>query len=353
MSSIIPRVESKYAVSPGGHKLEWVDAFDLHLSGLAWQNEKHYRRLSNSVQDKLSENLARLSSYSAGASIYFETNSPSLSIHWQHKGFLKNAGTNNICSYGLDLYLFENDKWRFVTAGASHEIENYLEIMAFMEQRPRKYCLHLPLFTEIELLRIGIDVGSDLQKIMPYKDKPLLFYGTSIVHGSAASRPGMTYPAQISRALKRTHYNFGFASNGRMDPIIGQCISELDVDLIMVDPIPNMSIDTIEKNAYIFMKHILERKNKIPVVMVSCFPYSTYGFYRSTTKAFDVCNPAFLKIFERLKNEGHENLHYFVANNMIGDDFEGTMDGTHPNDLGFYRITQNMVPYLTKLLRYT
>jgi lysophospholipase L1-like esterase len=36
---------------------------------------------------------------------------------------------------------------------------------------------------------------------------------------------------------------------------------------------------------------------------------------------------------------------------MIGDDFEGTVDGVHPNDLGMMRIAESLEPAIKKLIK--
>jgi len=35
---------------------------------------------------------------------------------------------------------------------------------------------------------------------------------------------------------------------------------------------------------------------------------------------------------------------------MIGDDHEGTVDGTHPNDLGYDRMIQYITPLISDIL---
>ena len=36
--------------------------------------------------------------------------------------------------------------------------------------------------------------------------------------------------------------------------------------------------------------------------------------------------------------------------NYFGDDFDGSNDGSHPNDLGMYRIAEFMTKQISKLL---
>ena len=350
MSADFSKIDSNYKVSPGGSNLEWYDACDMHISGKGWGHEqKHFRRLPDSAKELVTPNVWRLSTYSTGLSVYFKTTSASLSIHWKLKEILKIGSATATSANGMDLYICEKGKWRFVTSCSSFELENNIEVMAFLDNSPKKYCLNLPLFSEPEFIRIGIDQGSQIKKLVPFSAKPILFYGTSIVHGSAASRPGMTYPAQICRALGVPQMNLGFSGNGKMEMVIAHLLAEQNPSLYVIDPLPNMGPDLVKENAYPFLKYLLEKKKGVPILMVSCIPYCSYGYIRSTTKTFNESNPLFKAVFEKLKSEGYSNLHYYSADKILGDDFDGTIDGTHPNDLGFYRITQNLIPVIKEL----
>jgi hypothetical protein len=54
--------------------------------------------------------------------------------------------------------------------------------------------------------------------------------------------------------------------------------------------------------------------------------------------------------FEKLKAAGVTGLTYIPGDNLLGDDGEGTTDGSHPNDLGFVRQADVMEPYLRAAL---
>ena len=41
-------------------------------------------------------------------------------------------------------------------------------------------------------------------------DKPIIFYGSSITHGAAPSRPGNTYETLISQKYNLNYANLGF-----------------------------------------------------------------------------------------------------------------------------------------------
>ena len=56
------------------------------------------------------------------------------------------------------------------------------------------------------------------------------------------------------------------------------------------------------------------------------------------------------KAFDHLQSAGVKNLHFGDEKNPIGDDGEGTVDGSHPTDLGMMRYADSLEPQLRKLL---
>ena len=67
------------------------------------------------------------------------------------------------------------------------------------------------------------------------KSRPVVFYGTSITQGASAMRPGMGYPAIISRHLNIETINLGFSGNGKMEKELAEALSEIDASCYVID----------------------------------------------------------------------------------------------------------------------
>ena len=62
------------------------------------------------------------------------------------------------------------------------------------------------------------------------------------------------------------------------------------------------------------------------------------GFLVARNREGNDANHAALRAaFQRLKKSGVKNLYYISGDALLGNDGEGTVDGSHPNDLGFMR----------------
>ena len=56
-------------------------------------------------------------------------------------------------------------------------------------------------------------------------------------------------------------------------------------------------------------------------------------------------------VFNQALSEGIIGLHYLEADNLIGDDHEGTVDGVHPSDLGMLRLADKIQSAIEKILK--
>ena len=142
---------------------------------------------------------------------------------------------------GLDLYgeLTEGDeRWVQVLAPTTQTIQQPL--VSGLDGKLRSYTIYLPLYNGVNSLKIGVPSDCEFHPLPPRTEKPLLFYGTSIMHGACASRPGLAIPAILGRRFHRPTINLGFSGNGRMDPEVVALLAELDPAVFCIDCLPNM-----------------------------------------------------------------------------------------------------------------
>lgn len=76
-----------------------------------------------------------------------------------------------------------------------------------MRSADREYMLYLSLYDGVTSLAIGVDSLSYISQPeldSPIHEKPVVCYGTSILQGGCASRPGMAHTNILSRWLNRS-----------------------------------------------------------------------------------------------------------------------------------------------------
>ncbi len=118
--------------------------------------------------------------------------------------------------------------------------------------------MYLPLYNSPESLEIGVEAGATVEPLPKRQEKPIVVYGTSIMHGASAARCGMAFPAQLGRRLGTPVINLGFAGNGRMHPEVVDLLAEFDPSVFVIDCLPNMAADLVAERT-IPLVHRLRR----------------------------------------------------------------------------------------------
>jgi lysophospholipase L1-like esterase len=178
----------------------------------------------------------------------------------------------------------------------------------------------------------------------------VVVYGTSIVQGGCASRTGMAYPAIVGRKLDWPMINLGFSGNGKTEPEMAALLAELDPAVYVLDSLPNLRPAEVGERVEPFIRVLRKAHPTTPIVLVENVAYTNAEFVESRRRSYTEKNAALRKIYEKLIAEGDRNLHYIPTAELLGDDGEGTVDGTHPTDLGFLRMSEPLVRVLRPLL---
>jgi hypothetical protein len=89
-----------------------------------------------------------------------------------------------------------------------------------------------------------------------------------------------------------------------------------------------------------FVRILREAHPDVPIILVESIlsrSLPSVGLLSDETPQ-NVKNAALRCAFERLRDTGDTNLHYLPGRDLLGDDFEGTVDGVHPTGTGFLRM---------------
>lgn len=331
----------------------WYDIRELGLEGKGWNETKDpYDRLPGQAEGRVSEAVWKLSQHSAGLSVRFITDSPRISARWT----LRNPGlalphmpASGVS--GLDLYAKIKGRWRWLGLGRPDKSPTNTQILTSnLPPGEREYMLYLPLYNGVQSVEVGIEEGTRLRKSHPQTQKPVVFYGTSIVQGASASRPGMAYPAILGRKLDYPVVNLGFSGNGKMEIEMANLLATLDPAVYVIDCLPNLeAADVLDRTQRLVQ--ILRRAHpRTPIILVENIIYQDGMLEQLKLKRYTEKNAALRIAFRQMLKRGVRHLHYLPAKSLLGTDGEATVDGTHPNDLGFSRMAAAFEPLLCRLL---
>lgn len=321
--------------------LLWYDAKDLLLEGKGWKDTPGaFCRLPARAQDFATSAVWFLSKNTAGIVVHFYTDSPSISAVWDGgEGMVHMALTG---SAGLDLYTRQADnKWKFLGVGKP-QTSRTLALLAkdLATSQPAEYLLYLPLYHSVNELKIGIDPKATIASAPQRKEKPIVFYGTSITQGGCASRAGMCHVAMLGRWLDREVINLGFSGSGKMEPALAPLFAELDPSIFVLECLPNMTKEMVDERMVPFVKELRKAHPDMPILMVENLLYTPE----------DPLNVANRKAYDELKKQGVKHLEYLRGDIQLEGPENATVDGVHPTDLGFLRVAQTYYPKLKRML---
>lgn len=337
-------------------QIKYHDASSFPVYGRATEaTASRYTRLPDSLEHVSREPIWRLSRNSTGMAVRFRSNSPTIAAKWSN---LYNSRTNHMtetATKGLDLYALDNGEWRFVNSGRPGAgKESKATIISNMEPIEREYMLYLPLCDGLASLEIGIDSTAFIAEPAvesPLRSKPIVFYGTSILQGIAASRPGMASSNIISRRLGRETINLGFSGNAFLDLEVAEVIAGVDAGCFVLDFVPNASVDMMNARMEKFYRIIRDKHPLTPVIFLEdpIFPHSRFD--KRIASQIAVKNETVARIFNELAAKGEKNIYFVKSTDMIGSDGEATVDGIHFTDVGMVRYSELLCPLIEKLIK--
>ncbi len=335
--------------------LVYHDANTFLLTGCGFKDADRYQRLPLRFKDSMRPYLWVLSQQSAGISIYFKTNSPTIAVKWKTGQLVHFPHVAETLVRGVDLYAKENGTWYYAGVGRPTSQTNHEAVLAKNRDTSwKEFLLNLPMYETVDSVYIGIAAGFSIQNLQesPFgKKKPIVFYGTSILQGASAMRPGMAYPSLVARHLNRETINLGFSGNGLLETVIGQAMAEIDASCYVVDCGPNLSPAQARERTLPFLQQLKASRPHVPILLVENIIYPHARFDEAVRLKVDSVNRIFKDAYAALKKQGMKDLYYLPADQLIGTDGEATVDGVHLTDLGFMRMAQKMEEVLRKILK--
>jgi len=335
-------------------EMAWYDVREWGVEGKGWSNtNRYYDRLPSKAEGVVRTPVWDLSRHSAGMTVQFITDATEIHVRYallSDRLALPIMPATGVS--GLDLYASDAQgvqRW----AGVVRPTEQSIETAIATNLRPgkRRYTIYLPLYNGVESLEIGTEEGATFEPISPRTERPVLFYGTSIMHGASASRPGMAIPAILGRRLNRPTLNLGFSGNGRMEPEVAALLSELDPCVYAIDCLPNMNAETVAERAAPLVRQIRSEHPDTPILLVEDRSFTNTRF-SSTREEFHRTNRDALRhAFLQLQDEGVDHIFYLQGDQLLGHDGEAATDGSHPSDLGMVRYADAYEPALRAMLR--
>ena len=325
------------------------------IQGQAWPAEMKgtYGRLPQRSEKQVRKEVWESGQDAAGLIISFSTNSPEIIVRYIVSGTKSFPHMPATGVSGLDLYGIGKNGNFLWCKGAytfddtiTYHFKNFddKDSLYPFHQKGGEYQLYLPLYNTVEWLAIGTTVGYSFKALPFRKDKPIVVYGTSIVQGGCASRPGMAWTSILGRRLERQLINLGFSGNGLLEKELIDLMAEIDAKAYILDCLPNLaekgfSSGEIRKRIVESVKGLRRIRTTTPIVLTEHAGYSDELINPINRKKVDDINQWLRLAFQQLKQEGVNNI-FLLSRKEINLDINSRVDGIHPSDLGMLQYAE-------------
>lgn len=342
----------------GEFNTQWHDGTEFPVFGKATDMTlSPYDRLPAACENKIRKRLWNLGRNTAGLYIRFRSDSPYIRLRWTSRFGVKMNHMTDTGVRGLDLYwLTDEGVWRFARNGRpSKEMETEATVISNMGKKPREWMLYLPLYDGLKALEIGVDADSyiGLPKVdSPASGNPVVMYGTSILQGGCVSRPGALATSVIGRKLDREVINLGFSGSAHLDREIAVLMAQTENPAVFIlDYVANSSPEMIRESGMDFFRIIRDAHPSVPVIFCERETPSHAALDSLAAAGTKARNLAQRELYESLRKKGEKRIWYIGTEAISGSDGEGTVDGTHSNDIGAMRYVDAVLPVIRKAMK--
>lgn len=323
------------------------------LWGIAPNAKGVYCRLPEAMLPLCNEGVQRLAYHLAGACVRFTTDANQLALIWQLRETANMPHFAASGQSGMELYEEANDGIRLVhnfqpAMNNGHGCKQYQSTYTALPGGMRHYCLYLPLYNGVKEFRIGLPEGAAvLPGRMPRIEKPVVFYGSSITQGGCACKAGGCYTTVLARRLDAAQINLGFSGSGRGESCMAEYIASLEMSAFVLDYDHNApDAEHLQRTHEPFFRIVREKHPTLPIIMISCPDFDRNPVQNALRR--DIIR----RTYDNARAAGDENVYFIDGETLFGatDRDMCTVDGCHPNELGFLRMADGIEPVLRQAL---
>ncbi|MBQ9545417.1 MAG: hypothetical protein IJV00_09865 [Clostridia bacterium] len=368
----IGRIDPNLAVkSRGGEDVVWFDLKEkpVELYGVMRSADgASYRRMPESLFESGSlaknEGAKMMNERPAGGRARFSTDSPYIALKCTYSKLSDFPHMPPTGVSGFDLYCDTEDGSLFDLFFTTADLHGWTgfetEAKPVKNKGLRYWTLNFPLYNRLDEVWIGLKPGCGFGPGKKYS-KPgyLLFYGSSITQGGCASRPGNAFTSMVSRWLDIDHVNLGFSGSGLAEVEMMEYIASLDPEIFIYDYDHNApDLEHLENTHRRGFEIFRKKHPDTPVVFVSAPGWKWLGMKSVTRGGKEVKEAPYRRdviwrTYAEAWDSGDRNVYFLDGNSFFASNERNdcTVDGSHPSDLGMYRIAEKLYDALVSIFR--
>jgi len=317
-----------------------------------------YGRLPLRAEKMVPPAVWGLSRDCAGEYIDCKTSATSIIIRYKVTGGLSFPHMPATGVSGIDLYARDvNGGWQW--ARGSYKFGDTVEYRfdnLSLSAKEEEFRIYLPLYNTVRWMNIGVPAGATFTVFPVSPEAPIVMYGTSILQGACASRPGLAWTNILGRKLDRPVINLGFSGNGQLEQPLIRLMNELNAKLFVLDCMPNLvdqdkfSREEVRSRILASVKGLRSKHPATPILLTEhCCSVRASDIDTGLVNKYKATGDVLAATFDEMKKDGISNI-FLLTDQEIGFDGESTVDGTHPNDIGMMKYANAYEAVIRKII---
>ena len=282
-----------------------------------------------------------------GARIGFRTDAASFTVKMTLKTLSTDIGMSLFSCQAINVMVGERQSARFIGLLNPPDYQTKTVEKTFQKGgEMEEVTLWLPRNEEIEDIEISFPEEARIELPTPYRYGKALFYGSSITEGGCCCNNTNNYIALLSRWLDMDFYNFGFSGSARGELAMADYINTIDMSLFVMDYDHNApSVEHLQSTHEPFFKRIREKHPTMPILLLSCPNFDHMPQAAERRAVIEAT-------YRRALVAGDQNVYFVDGEQFFGEKDRQlcTIDTVHPNDIGFYRMAETILPTMQKML---
>ena len=287
-----------------------------------------------------------------GMSVAFTTSSSVISVKAKYGQRQSPLNCSAFAARGFDLYIKKDGAWTYAASAAPAEnaLEKAFEIIRNMDSSRKECLLYLPIYSELLSLEIGVEEGSGIEPLpMPFRHRVAIF-GSSYTHGSSTSRPGMTYPAQLTRMTGIQFLSLGCSGNSKLQSYFADVLAATDADAFVFDAFSNPSVEQVKERLFPFIEKVQAAHPGVPLIFQKTIRRESRNF-NVASERFEVERMQVADSLMRIACRKYKDVYWVDCTNASVKSHDTSVDGIHPTNYGYTLWAESVRKPITRILK--
>jgi lysophospholipase L1-like esterase len=159
----------------------------------------------------------------------------------------------------------------------------------------------------------------------------------------------MSYPDQFTRRTGIQMLSLGCSGNCKMQPYFADVLCDTDADAFVFDSFSNPNADMIKERLFPFIEKLQAAHPGKPLIFQQTIRREKRNFNTSVEKV-ENDKQQMADSLMKIAVKKYKDV-YFIQTNADDGNREWSVDGTHPDDYGYFLWERSIEKSLLKILR--